>query len=110
MTATIINKTPHPVTLVDNQDKVVKTFPACPKEELIRLSAKTVPAKELDGIPTSRTEFGSAIGLPDFEEGVYYIVSQLVKSAKADRNDLLVPAEVVRDSNGQIIGCKSLGR
>ena len=42
--------------------------------------------------------------------GVFYIVSQLVKNALPDRTDLLVPAEVVRDGNGNIIGCKSLGR
>ena len=41
---------------------------------------------------------------------VYYIVSQIVKSALPNRADLLVPAEVVRDNAGNIIGCKSLGR
>ena len=106
---TIINKTPHPVNLVDASGEVHRTFPACPKEELIRLSANTVPAGELDGVPTSRTEFGEPTGLPEAEEGVYYIVSQLVKSA-IGRDDLLVPAEVVRDENGQISGCRSLGR
>ena len=39
----------------------------------------------------------------------YYIVSQLIKSAFPERNDLLVPAEVVRDSSGNIVGCRSLG-
>lgn len=41
---------------------------------------------------------------------VYYIVSQIVKSALPERHDLLVPAEVVRDEMGNILGCKSLGR
>lgn len=107
---TIINKTPHPIHIVDANGAVVRTFPACPKDELIRLTAKTVSLETLDGVSTSRTEFGEATGLPDFEEGVYYVVSQLVKSAKAARIDLLVPAEVARDENGQIIGCRSLGR
>ena len=40
---------------------------------------------------------------------IYYIVSQLVKTANSDRKDLLVPAEVVRDNNGSIIGCRSFG-
>ena len=39
----------------------------------------------------------------------FYIVSQLVKSALPNRSDLLVPAEMVRDEKGMIIGCKSLG-
>ena len=39
----------------------------------------------------------------------YYVVSQLVKSALPNRVDLLVPAEVVRNSDGNVIGCRSLG-
>ena len=39
----------------------------------------------------------------------FYIVSQLVKSALPNRSDLLVPAEMVRDEKGAILGCKSLG-
>lgn len=33
-----------------------------------------------------------------------------VKNACPVRKDLLVPAEVVRDADGNIVGCKSLGR
>ena len=108
--ATVINKTPHPVNIVDAEGNVVRTFPMCPRDELVRLSVNTVPAEDLDGVPTSRTEFGEPLCLPDFAGEVYYIVSQLVKSALADRSDLLVPAEVVRDESGRIIGCRSLGR
>lgn len=64
---------------------------------------------EIDGVKITTTQFGEPEGLPDFEEGVFYITSQLVKSALPQRSDLLVPAEVVRDENGNIIGCKSLG-
>lgn len=39
----------------------------------------------------------------------YYIVSQLVKNALPHRRDLIVPAEVVRDDTGNIIGCRSFG-
>src|SRR4030042_444641 len=61
-------------------------------------------------IPTSRTEFGDVVGLSPQADGVYYIVSQLVKSTLPDRTDLLVPAELVRDERGNIVGCGSLGR
>ena len=77
----------------------------------IRLKQTVVEDAPLsDGTPTTRTVFGEPEGLPDFVEGTFYIVSQLVKSALPQRNDLLVPAEVVRDSEGNIIGCFSLGR
>ena len=39
----------------------------------------------------------------------YYIVSQIIKSRFPEREDLLVPAEMQRDNDGNIIGCRSLG-
>lgn len=106
----IINKTPHPVHIVNESGGIVKTYYEDGGSK-IRLAVKTVRDIPLeDGTPTSRSEFGEPEGLPEFKEGVFYIVSQLVKNALPDRTDLLVPAEVVRDGNGNIIGCKSLGR
>ena len=102
----IKNFTPHPINICDNAGVVIRTIQS---EGLVRLKAETVSAGEIDGVPTSKTVFGKAEGLPEFEKGVFYIVSQLVKSALPQRNDLLVPAEVVRDDKGNIIGCKSLG-
>jgi hypothetical protein len=105
----IINKTPHAVHIVDDNGRFVKTYDK--GDTQIRLSVKTVQDEPLiDGTPTSRTSFGEPEGLPDFQEGTFYIVSQLVKSALPERTDLLVPAEVMRDDMGNIIGCKSLGR
>jgi hypothetical protein len=106
---TVINKTPHAVHIVDKNGQLIRTYEK--SESLIRLAVKTVQDIPLvDGTPTSRTEFGESEGLTDFKEGVFYIVSQLVKSALPTRADLLVPAEMVRDTNGNIIGCMSLGR
>jgi hypothetical protein len=102
----IKNFTPHPISICNNAGEVVRVFQP---EGLVRLRAVTVPAGEIDGILVTRTEFGEPEGLPDFKEGTFYIVSQLVKSALPSRSDLLVPAEVVRDENGNIVGCKSLG-
>lgn len=102
----ILNFTPHPVTIVDNEGVVQRTIES---SGLIRLSVKTVSAGEIDDILLTKTEFGEPVGLPEFQEGTYYIVSQLVKNALQSRTDLLVPAEVVRDTNGNILGCKSLG-
>ncbi len=102
----IKNFTPHPISICNNAGEVVRVFQP---EGLVRLRAVTVPAGEIDGILVTRTEFGQPEGLPDFKEGTFYIVSQLVKSALPSRSDLLVPAEVVRDEKGSIIGCRSLG-
>ena len=105
----IINKTPHPVTILDiNLVKVLKNFPV--EGEPVRLAVSTQPCPEIDGFRTTKTIFGEPESLPDKKEGVFYIVSQLVKNALPERDDLLVPAEVVRDETGRILGCKSFGR
>ncbi len=102
----IKNYTPHPISICNNAGDIIRVIQP---EGLVRLKAGTVPAGEIDGILVTRTEFGQPEGLPDFKEGTFYIVSQLVKSAMPSRSDLLVPAEVVRDEKGNIVGCKSLG-
>jgi hypothetical protein len=103
----IKNMTPHPIMLLDEENEVVGRFEST---GLIRLSARTERAEDIDGIATSRTVFGNPEGLPKFKAGTFIIVSQLVRSALPERADLLVPAEVVRDKAGNIIGCRSLGR
>jgi hypothetical protein len=103
----ILNLTPHEITLVNAEGEVVTRI--SPSGGLVRLAARTVSAGTLAGIPVSRTEYGEPEGLPEEKPGVFLIVSQLVKSALTHRTDLLVPAEMVRDSAGKILGCKSLG-
>ena len=104
----IINKTPHNVNIVDESGQIVKVFEK--SESVIRLSMKTVLDNPIAGIPTSRTTFGNPEELPKFKKGIFYIVSQLIKNSFPERTDFLVPAEMMRDKNNQIIGCKSLGR
>ena len=104
----IINMTPHPVNILDEENNEIATIPASGK--LIRLKSNIVRDGEIGEIPISKTVFGDPEGLPERNTGIYYIVSQLVKSACSGRDDLLVPAEVVRNEDGNIIGCRSLGR
>jgi len=104
----VINKTPHAVNIVGPNGQVVRTYEK--GDSQIRLAVITIRGINLpDGTPTSKTEFGDPEGLPDFEAGTFYIVSQMVQTALPERKDLLVPAEIVRDDGGNIVGCKSLG-
>jgi hypothetical protein len=97
------NLTPHAITLLDDDNNVVAVIP--PEPEPARLSQET---EHLE-YPLSVTLYGEPTGVPpEPEEGVFYIVSQLIFNA-IDREDLVVPAEVVRDAKGNIIGCKSFG-
>jgi len=130
----IKNLTPHAVNLVGEDGKVLATFPS---EGLIRLSQKSevvgylaldkegavmLPLKDLplkegfedsDGvkyIPITETSFGQAEGLPEEREDTIYIVSSLVCQAYPDRRDFYIPDQTVRDSEGRIVGCRSLSR
>lgn len=104
----LMNMTPHPVIILDGENHEVMRFES---DGQIRLDS--VVDRNYDpvcGVPTCRTFFRDPVGLPDREDGKFYIVSQLVKSACRDRRDLLVPSDVVRDDEGNIVGCRSLGR
>lgn len=103
----LINMTPHPIHIVNMEGQLLKTIES---SGLIRLKASTVDAGfQVDGVNITTTQFGEPEGLPESEDGKFFIVSQIVKAALPERKDLLVPAEVVRDERGNIIGCASLG-
>lgn len=99
----ILNFTPHAINIVGETTRTIES------SGLIRLEMNTESVTTLEGIPVTKTVFGEPVGLPEQVEGTFYIVSQLVKTALPERADLLVPAEVVRDDKGRILGCKSLG-
>lgn len=104
---TFINCTPHPINLV-GQDGSVNTLP---KGEVVpRLSQSNKIVDVVDGVSITETQFGDIQDMPEPKDGVLYIVSRLVLSAAKGRNDLVVPNELVRDDNGNIVGCKSLAR
>lgn len=107
----IINCTPHPVTVVkrllNGRYVVVARFEA--SKNPVRLSMETVRRGWAGNVPLSHTVFGEPYNLPEQEQGVLLIVSQLVKNAIPWRRDLIVPAEVVRDESGIIVGCQSFG-
>lgn len=106
----IVNKTSHPITILDEENEVITRFGPAPAGMQARLKSITTKIAEIDGIPISKTKYGILEGIPEPQEDVYYIVSQLVKNHLPNRHDLLVPAEVVRNERGHIVGCRSLGK
>ena len=102
---TIINLTPHPVNLLDVNANVVITFHT---EGLARCSQNDVIIGRLNkDIILTKTSYGEVIGLPEQSPRTFYIVSRLVRNALPNRTDLLVPNQLIRDSEGQIVGCRS---
>lgn len=104
----IINLTPHKVTIVNTEGTSIMEIPV--SGIVARVTCETVQTGEIEGIPVTETSYSEVTGLPDPSEGIVYIVSSLVAQRCKDRNDVFIPNESVRDEEGRIIGCKSLGR
>lgn len=120
----IINCTPHVVTILHyscvQYNPLRKSFDLVGEKSVLRefLPSGIVPrckTKEkneglIDGVPIMTIEFGSIDDLPPEEPGTMLIVSALVANAgrTQGREDLLVPARVVRDAESRIVGCLTL--
>ena len=101
----IINLTPHDVNVVKNNGDVI-TFPS--SGIVTRCTQTTTQISCVNGIPLTQTSFGVVVDLPQPQEDTIFIVSRLVLNAcKGVRDDLIVPNDIVRDEQGNIIGCKS---
>lgn len=105
MSKNFVNLTPHEVTFVTESGNVV--VPA--SGSLARVSTSNETIDNIDGIPVKKTVYGEVEGLPDPETDTIFLVSSMVAS-RIDRDDVLVPADFVRDEKGVIIGAKSLSR
>jgi len=103
--ATFINLTPHTINVVQSE---VGTMVVPPSGNVARCAQTTEIAYNVGDIVCRRTVYGNVEGLPDRTPSVFYIVSALVRTAVPNRADVLSPGELVRDSNGQPIGCKGL--
>lgn len=102
---TIRNLTPHTVTLLDASGEVVQEYPVenpCPRVAVVETAAG-----EIAGAPIVRQQYGQVQDLPEEVAGTYLIVSALVQAAAPERRDLLIPAQLVRDEAGRIIGCRA---
>ena len=106
----IVNLTPHAINLIIGDQQLTVE----PSGQVARVSVHIEKIGEIDGeiegIPITTSVFGEVEGLPEAKANVVYLVSSLVAQRVKERNDVFIPNESVRDSEGRIIGCKSLGR
>lgn len=97
----LVNLTPHEIC----EATTGKKFPA--SGMVARVSAQYSPAGELDDIPLFSARFGEVEGLPEPQEGVVFIVSSMVlETMRERRGDIVAPGDLVRDQNGNPIGCR----
>ncbi len=101
----IVNLTPHTLNIKGSQGDV-----AIPPSGLIaRVSVTAVHVDMLEGgILLFENKKGEVQGLPPPEEGNLYVVSALVREAVPGRQDVASPGELVRDAQGQPVGCRGL--
>jgi hypothetical protein len=107
----VINCTLHPVVIVGDGGQRTALQPS---GQVARIATRqrqiaTIPVNGVP-VPVFATEYGDVEGLPAPELGTYFVVSRLVLQACPNRHDLLAPGDLVRDSNGNVIGCKGLSR
>ena len=113
--ATIINYTPHPITL-RREGRPDLVFPS---SGIARCSTTTeitysIRAGETDdiSIDVARNVFGEVSGLPPEQEGTIYIVSfPVLQAMSAYRSDLIGPdtspaGNPYRDAKGQIVAVR----
>lgn len=104
----IMNLTPHRIDFVTADGSPLMSVE--PSGTVARVSVKTETIGEVAGIPVTKSVYSDIVDLPAPQEGVVYIVSSLVAQRCVDRDDVYIPNESVRDSEGKIVGCKSLGK
>jgi len=106
----IINLTPHKITIVGENKKILREIE--PQKNALRLNETIKPNGEIDWISVVEIQYTVNSWLMDayapLEENTIYIVSIVMCLWMRHRNDFYIPSELVRDNEGHIIGCKSI--
>jgi hypothetical protein len=81
-----------------------------PSGKIARVSAVPQIQDEICGVRFIRQEYGDTTDLPPCVHGAgkMYIVSAMVRAANPGRYDIASPADMIRDEQGRIIGCRAL--
>lgn len=106
MSTTLENRTPHGISVHLNGE--VRDVAAAGTPPRVAMEKEKVG--EVNGIPVLRSTPGEVTNEPEPVHGTVYIVSRLVAAALPERDDLVFPDGLVRDSTGKVIGCDSFGR
>jgi len=100
-----VSLVPHVVSVVRQDGSI---FDIKPSGTVARCAQTEETVTVIDDIRITRQTFGEVTDLPERREGTRFIVSRMVAAAAADRDDLLIPGPLVRDSDGTVIGCLGL--
>ena len=104
----LVNLTPHEVAIETYCGESPMTLRIPPSGTVARVA--TVPQEEgkTDGVRFVSQSYGATEGLPKFNPDTALIVSAMVRAANPDRKDICSPADMIRDEQGRIVGCRAL--
>lgn len=115
-----INLTPHEINIFNIKGEPVQVVKTSGKQA--RLDSNRLEVKNEDGFPWFNTEYGipflgifenneevARLEFPPPQPDTIFIVSGLFRSG-FDRPDFWQPGEIIRDNDGNIIGCIGLSR
>lgn len=102
----IVNYTPHDVVLkaVNGAETVYES------KGIARVSCSDETIGLVNGVTIIRQKFGEIEGLPEKEDDTILIVSTMVRAAAKDRDDLVSPANFIRDEAGRIVAATALAK
>lgn len=102
----LINFTPHTINIYGVTGEHIISVQ--PEATPARCAVVSEDAGAAGDVPLFRTKFGAVTGLPEPQLNTLYIVSMIVRQAYPHRDDLASPGELIRDVNGQPVGCRGL--
>jgi hypothetical protein len=100
----VVNCTPHDINVILEDGNTI-VLPKSNTPARCSEIVQSVDTETLD-VPIVKKQFGNIENLPDSKDGIFYVVSAIIKAASS-RNDLLLVNDTVRNKNGVIVGCKS---
>lgn len=110
----IVNLTPHNITIYRDSDSITIE----PSGDVMRVLESSTLVGDVDGVWLIRTESGPlqvlrdgvAQEIPPAVPGTVYVVSAFCaeRIRSMGRHDFATPGDLVRNSAGQVIGCKNL--
>lgn len=98
----LVNLCPHEIVVVRNGEEPL-VLPAASNP--LRVNIEEVEIGQVQNIPILKTEFKELEFLPEPQEGVFYVVSTIVRQMLPERTDLISPARLARNEKGEITAC-----
>ena len=102
----LVNLCPHQVSVKHSDG----TETVIPQSGVARVAvsyqdAGTIPLGA-HAVQVIKGVYGEVTGLPDPTSDCFFVVSHMVRMALPQRKDLLSPADIIRDAQGNILACR----